>query len=199
MVLSNCSGSKNVGCMNANAVAYTNKIRKSAGLKPLGMGTSAMLKNALGHSREMADKGDIYHQPIGKGVYVGAGDCKGMLTGENVAMNFIRDDNTDAAALCVEQWRKSPGHYRNIVNQDNVNVVIAIYTDSKKNIWCTQTFSRIKNGQCSISGSPKKEKKDMEKEDDDEDDIDEASLVKVCPKGKCKFCEPKIGGRCWKA
>jgi len=111
-----------VECMNANAVAYTNKIRRSAGLKPLGMGTSAMLKNALGHSREMAGKGDIYHQPIGKGVYVGSGDCKGMLTGENVAMNFIQDDSADAAALCVEQWRKSPGHYRNIVNQDNINV-----------------------------------------------------------------------------
>jgi len=191
-----------VECMNANAVAYTNKIRRSAGLKPLGMGTSAMLKNALGHSREMAGKGDIYHQPIGKGVYVGSGDCKGMLTGENVAMNFIQDDSADAAALCVEQWRKSPGHYRNIVNQDNINVVIAIYTDSKKKIWCTQTFSRIANGQCSISGKgpmKKKKKMMMSKMEDDDDDVDEASLVKVCNKGKCKFCEPKIGGRCWKA
>lgn len=148
-----CSPS-DVQCMNVLAVAYTNAIRRRVGLRDLGIGTNAMLQNALAHSRVMASRGKIFHQQIGR-VYVGSGACYGRLTGENVALNFYRP-SANAAAMCVEQWRKSPPHYRNIVKNNNANLVIGIYIDQNRKIWCTQTFSRTSSGGsgiCAVASS----------------------------------------------
>jgi len=134
-----CS-TQDAACMNAAAVGYTNNIRKSAGLPPLQMGTKAMLANAIQHSKAMYSRQNIYHQPVEQGVYVGSGSCNAMISGENVAMNFVSGANDDVASKCCEQWRKSPGHYQNIV-ANNLNVVIGIYTSPDGKVWCTQTFS----------------------------------------------------------
>lgn len=153
VALSACSTS-DATCMNAAAIGYTNNIRRDAGLKPLQMGTKAMLANAIQHSKAMASRQNIYHQPVGQGVYVGSGSCSAMLSGENVAMNFVSGANDDVASKCCEQWRKSPGHYQNIV-ANNLNVVVGIYTSSDGKVWCTQTFTNKPaggGGDCAPAG-----------------------------------------------
>lgn len=147
-----CSNN-NVVCMNKEAVAATNVIRREAGLRPLQIGTKAMLQNALQHSRVMASKDNLYHQPVGSGLYVGSGLCRAMLSAENIAYNFV-ERGASPAQKCVKQWRESPGHYRNIVGRNHVNVVVAIFVSGNK-IWCTQTFSTVPaggSGECAVVG-----------------------------------------------
>lgn len=147
-------------CMNARALVLTNAIRRREGLPDLSMGSEAMLRNAIAHSRIMAGRRHIFHQDIGR-IYVGNGACRTPLTGENVAQNFAQP-RAHPAALCVEQWRKSPPHYRNIVNKDNVNVIVGVYIDREGKIWCTQTFSRMMaGGECAVAGVGRASKPSM--------------------------------------
>lgn len=203
-------------CMNRLALQYTNNIRRRVGMQDLRMGSNAMLTNAIKHSKVMASRHNIFHQPIGQGVYVGS--CRAMLTGENVAQNFMRQ-SADAAALCVEQWRTSPPHYENIVNRENLNMVVGIYIDGANKIWCTQIFSQTPptNG-CAVAkggniGAHTQQPKQTKSPTDWDDSgrpvwgqqrrqqrlqgFLSTQLVLLCNGGRCKKCENRRNGRCW--
>lgn len=56
-------------CMNAMSLKYINEQRKRSGrrgLKPLKMGTMAMLQNAMTHNKQMKKKHRLYHQNLRK-------------------------------------------------------------------------------------------------------------------------------------
>ena len=217
IVFAACSDNTDAYCMNKLAVSYTNAIRRKAGLPPLAMGSKAMLSNAMQHNKVMASRNNLFHQQLGN-VVIGTGECRGTLSGENIAYNFVRQ-GSDAAAMCVKQWEKSPGHYRNIVNRNNRNVIVAVWVASNKQVWCTQTFSTTPTGGSGMCATPgggggggggggdmrndnSRRRNNMSAFDYDDDDmyddsINDLDLVKKCRRGRCKLCEPEPGGRCW--
>lgn len=131
-------------CMNRVALIYANRIRAAAGRAPYEMGTLAMFENALAHSKRMAGRGRLFHQSL-KGLNQAPGfQCKSFISGENVAQNYVPFDTskpTDPAYMCMQQWKNSPGHYRNIISTYHKFVVVGVYIDSKHLIWCTQLFA----------------------------------------------------------
>lgn len=175
--------------MNRRALQYTNQIRHFAGKPSLSMGSVAMLKNAHMHNEAMSRYGGLYHQPIGQGVYVGSGGCHAMLTAENVAQNTY-EKGSDAAQLCVLQWRDSHAHYDNIV-ADNRNVVVAVWVDQNSKIWCTQVFSKtpatIGGGECAFASSGSNDAVPFEQPSSVMNN-EEAYVLNFCYRGFCLYC-----------
>ena len=142
-------------CMNKYALKYTNLLRAKFQISPLISGSEAMFDNAMQHSIDQDASGQIFHQPNFKfGIFVGSDQCETVLSGENVAA-FYNPKVKNAAMYCVmELWRKSPGHYKNMVKPAYKSAVIAIYRNNGL-VTCTQTFSRDKKesgyGECALA------------------------------------------------
>lgn len=140
-------------CMNAKAIEYVNQLRREEGRSALGSGSIYMFDNAMDHSKVQNRQKRIFHQPVGRGVQVGQGQCEVTLSGENVAF-YSNERIKNAPMYCVmELWRNSPGHYQNMIAPTHRNTVIAIYSLNGR-VTCTQTFSRTPlagTGKCSAA------------------------------------------------
>ncbi len=124
-------------CWNAECLYWTNKIRAEAGLGPLAMGSMGMLDNAEGYSRTLDRMQRLEHQNLGS-IRL---PCGMQVFGENIAYNF---DANNPAWYCMNQWKKSPGHYKNIVGARFTSVVTGVYVSGKGRVSCTQIFAPTK-------------------------------------------------------
>ncbi len=124
-------------CWNAECLYWTNKIRRDAGAQPLAMGSRGMLDNAAGYSRTLDEMKALKHQEIGSIKL----PCGMRVFGENIAYNF---DSKNPAWYCMNQWKKSPGHYRNIIGSNFASVVTGVFVGSDGRVSCTQIFAPSK-------------------------------------------------------
>jgi len=136
----------------------TNMYRTQGGTsKMLGMPTKAQEENAIQHSRDMMNRGSLFHQTLPMASVVG---CNMWITGENIAMTWKSIiGNNDYATACMELWRNSPPHYENILNPMPDTVAYGYAVNANGQIWCTQTFGTyiatpMKGGSCSIVTNP---------------------------------------------
>ncbi len=121
-------------CWNAECLYWTNKIRKDAGVAPIAMGSMGMLNNAEDYSRTLDRMKGLKHQDIGSIKL----PCGMRVFGENIAYNF---DSKNPAWYCMNQWKKSPGHYENIVRARFASVVTGVYVADNGRVSCTQIFA----------------------------------------------------------
>ncbi len=112
-----------------------NELRASLGLAPVTR-YQQLDKIAQDWSDHLAARGgDLYHNPEFGSLYP-AGYRSGS---ENVAM---RSDGGDIGALLFEQWRTSPGHYKNMVAPEANSIGIGLAYDSASGAWySTQNFA----------------------------------------------------------
>uniref|UniRef100_UPI0025DA0FCD CAP domain-containing protein n=1 Tax=uncultured Corynebacterium sp. TaxID=159447 RepID=UPI0025DA0FCD len=104
----------------------TNEIRKAAGKAPLTW-SSKLADEAARWSEKQLRDGKLHHD---------TGQTTGRYHGENVFMT-----RGGSAADAVEAWRKSPGHYRNMVG-DYATEGIGIASDGNGTYYVTQRFLR---------------------------------------------------------
>ncbi len=127
-------------CWNAECLHWTNYIRGEAGVAPVVMGTTAMLDNAVEHSVFMAGEGQLSHQNL-----IVQLDCGVNVNAENVAFSSVA---TNLAWRCMNLWKKSPGHYGNIVHTSMKSAVCGVHVNSS-GVYCTQTLSvKVPTAQC---------------------------------------------------
>ena len=127
----NC-GANDAECWNRECLHWTNYIRQQAGVAPMTMGTTAMLSNAVGHSNVMANNDGLNHQNL-----IVQLACGVNVNAENIAYNFA---TSNPAWMCMNQWKKSPGHYSNIINGGMRSTVCGVRIRGNK-VFCTQTMS----------------------------------------------------------
>lgn len=125
-------------CLHAETLAKVNSLRASLGKAPLRSGTISMLNNAVAHSRHMAETGDFSHQDLGQ-VTKNIG-CDLFCSGENIAW-FGGGAIGGAPEKCFNLWRNSPGHYNNMISENDYSV-IGIFQGSNGRVYCTQTLAK---------------------------------------------------------
>lgn len=129
-------------CLHAATLAKVNGLRASLGKAPLLSGTVGMVDNAVAHSRHMAASGDFSHQDLGQvTAYIG---CDLFCSGENIAW-FSGGAVGAAPDKCFEMWRNSPGHYRNMIS-DNDYSAIGVFQGANGRVYCTQTLAKERSG-----------------------------------------------------
>jgi hypothetical protein len=157
--LSSTADACNEKCQHAKVLALVNNLRNSVGKPAFLSGPNSMLDNAVEHSRYMLMTGDFQHQDLGS-VTAKIG-CDVFCSGENIAW-YSGGSAADAPERCFRMWEKSPGHYRNMVS-DNDYTTIGIFAGSGGRVYCTQTFGKeisgvLKTfagaGQCDLATGP---------------------------------------------
>lgn len=128
-----------------------NQLRDSLGLEPL-LQNEVLQKAALDHSKYMAKNKVLSHDEKGPGRTVAkrvrrAGSRDFEIVGENILFNevnsfkFNQKKLEELAREMYLQWRNSPPHYRNMIQQAYVFGDIGISADSKTGrIYATQVF-----------------------------------------------------------
>lgn len=104
----------------------TNEIRKAAGKAPLKWDGTLAAESAKWSEKQLRDR-KLHHDT-------------GMTTGRYNAENVFMTQG-GSAADAVQAWRKSPGHYRNMIG-DYATEGIGIATDGKGTYYVTQRFNR---------------------------------------------------------
>ncbi|MFD5869136.1 CAP domain-containing protein [Corynebacterium sp. NPDC060344] len=104
----------------------TNEIRRAAGKAPLAW-DQKLAGEAKKWSEQQLREGRMHHD---------TGQTTGRYNGENVFMT-----RGGSAADAVQAWRKSPGHYRNMIG-DFATQGIGIATDGQGTYYVTQRFNR---------------------------------------------------------
>ena len=110
-----------------------NELRSSKGLQPV---TRYQELDAVAQdwSEQQAAANNMSHRPDFTSVYP-----KGWTTGsENVAW---RTAGGDTGALIFEQWRTSPGHYKNMTDPDVNSIGIGFAQTSDGKWYATQNFA----------------------------------------------------------
>ena len=117
-----------------------NELRASLGLRPV---TRYVQLDSIAQdwSQQMASRNSMSHRPQFSSKYP-----QGWSTAsENVAMRG-GSGGGDIGARLFEQWRKSPGHYANMVAPDANALGIGLaYNSSTKSWYGTQNFANYKN------------------------------------------------------
>ena len=115
----------------ARIVSLVNQERSAAGMSTLAS-RSQLAVIAAGHSRAMAERGEIFHNSS----YFSAATRKSLgarLLGENVAMNGSADD-------AHRRLMASPGHRANILNASFDAIGLAVVRDGSGTLYVTQNF-----------------------------------------------------------
>lgn len=110
-----------------------NELRSSKGLQPV---TRYQELDAVAQdwSEQQAAANNMSHRPDFTSVYP-----QGWTTGsENVAW---RTEGGDTGAQIFEQWRKSPGHYKNMTDPDVNSIGIGFAQNSDGKWYATQNFA----------------------------------------------------------
>ena len=122
------------GAQYANTVLNkVNELRSSKGLQPV---TRYQELDAVAQdwSEQQAAANNMSHRPDFTSVYP-----QGWTTGsENVAW---RTSGGDTGALIFEQWRNSPGHYKNMTNPNVNSIGIGFAPTSDGKWYATQNFA----------------------------------------------------------
>ena len=122
------------GAQYANTVLNkVNELRSSMGLQPV---TRYQELDAVAQdwSEQQAAANNMSHRPDFTSVYP-----KGWTTGsENVAW---RTSGGDTGALIFEQWRNSPGHYKNMTDPNVNSIGIGFAPTSDGKWYATQNFA----------------------------------------------------------
>ena len=122
------------GAQYANTVLNkVNELRSSLGLQPV---TRYQELDAVAQdwSEQQAAANNMSHRPDFTSVYP-----KGWTTGsENVAW---RTSGGDTGALIFEQWRNSPGHYKNMTDPNVNSIGIGFAQTSDGRWYATQNFA----------------------------------------------------------
>ena len=122
------------GAQYANTVLNkVNELRSSMGLQPV---TRYQELDAVAQdwSEQQAAANNMSHRPDFTSVYP-----QGWTTGsENVAW---RTSGGDTGALIFEQWRNSPGHYKNMTNPNVNSIGIGFAPTSDGKWYATQNFA----------------------------------------------------------
>ena len=122
------------GAQYANTVLNkVNELRSSMGLQPV---TRYQELDAVAQdwSEQQAAANNMSHRPDFTSVYP-----KGWTTGsENVAW---RTSGGDTGALIFEQWRNSPGHYKNMTDPNVNSIGIGFAQTSDGRWYATQNFA----------------------------------------------------------
>ena len=122
------------GAQYANTVLNkVNELRSSMGLQPV---TRYQELDAVAQdwSEQQAAANNMSHRPDFTSVYP-----QGWTTGsENVAW---RTSGGDTGALIFEQWRNSPGHYKNMTDPDVNSIGIGFAQTSDGRWYATQNFA----------------------------------------------------------
>ena|SRR3989344_2621434 len=130
-------------------VNYSRKKRKISSLRT----NWGLTKVARNHTKRMARKGRIWH---GDGVYIAKenisyrkgfwGFIESLFSnysyssgGENVAMNSSKGSNKNIAKSFHIMWMKSPGHRKNILNE-NFSLIGVGVIKNKRGYFSTQLF-----------------------------------------------------------
>jgi uncharacterized protein YkwD len=107
----------------------TNRIRQHHNLQRLAL-DRPLSQQALIHSQEMADRGELFHTADLAGVL---GDRNWSVAGENVG--------TGASVRAIQRaFLKSPPHRANILLKNYKHVGIGVYQDSSGIYWVTVIF-----------------------------------------------------------
>ncbi|GAB5416123.1 MAG: hypothetical protein Crog4KO_12920 [Crocinitomicaceae bacterium] len=132
-------------------LANVNELRDSLGIEPLKEQPN-LQKAALDHSKYMAKNKVLTHDEKGPGRTVAkrvrrAGSRDFDIVGENVLFTevdnfkFKKQELEELARSMYLQWRNSPGHFRNMIQEQYEFGDIGISADSKsKRIYATQVF-----------------------------------------------------------
>lgn len=147
-------GRQDIICMSNEALIELNKIRAGIGAPPLNPGTFSQLENAVWYSKKQSGMGYIVHQDL-RNTPLG---CGSFFSGENLAQNWagVPSGPTTAAQKCVQQFKASPPHYKNLVSTYHKYVVMGISIDPNGKVWCTQTFAvhtKFGSGKCAAVGT----------------------------------------------
>ena len=71
-------------CYSEAACMYMNELRQNSNIKPMAHGTTAMLLNAVQHSKTMANSAKLFHQKMG----VKCGDTEHLWKHPTIVGNF---------------------------------------------------------------------------------------------------------------
>jgi uncharacterized protein YkwD len=124
-------------------IDLTNAARKKEGLPAL-KANATLFAAARGHSKNMANKGEMKHVLDGKDASKRLKDAGYTYSwyGENIAMG-----TRVSLDQIMKQWMESKGHRANILEKKVTEIGIGIADDGKGTLYYTQVF-----------GSPRKTK-----------------------------------------
>lgn len=95
-------------------------------------GSKCLDKFAERQAKKMAEQQKMYHQDLGPILKA----CNLSMVGENVAYGYATGKDT------VHAWMESPGHRRNILNEDYRNIAVGAYRDKDGRWYAAQVFGR---------------------------------------------------------
>jgi hypothetical protein len=86
---------------------------------------------------------------------------KSFWSGENCLYNYsgngktIQEKAKDIALYSINQWKKSPGHNRNMLSNHTIHGVAFIVENDV--VWATDLFARTRTGKMVIANDPKED------------------------------------------
>ncbi len=112
-------------------VSKTNELRSRQGARPLKWNAS-LAAYAFARAKESSVK-FAHTRPDGSGALNPI--FGGRHRGENLAMN-----HSMSGEGAVEQWRRSPGHYANLVKREFTDIGVGVYVTPKREVYWCQIF-----------------------------------------------------------
>lgn len=125
--------------MEKKCFDLVNNMRIEKGLKPL-VPNSALLDVARKHSLDMGKRNYFDHRnPDGLSPFdrMQKAGISYMMAAENIQYS---QGYADPAAVAADGWKKSPGHYRNIINSGLKESAIGVAVMSDGRVYFTQVF-----------------------------------------------------------
>lgn len=121
-----CDRPAGAAALEAELAAWINAERAGKGLGKLG--ASGVLQNAAqAHACDMAERGYFAHEgPGGPGFKARIGK-----TGYGTAVENLAKTPGASAGTAAAMWRKSPGHWANILNRGIGEMGVAVATDGR--------------------------------------------------------------------
>jgi uncharacterized protein YkwD len=129
-----------------SVLAFTNDLRRENGLPPLRSNTQ-LSKAAQGFADFMAQREEYGHEADGRtpAQRARAAGYKDCMVAENIAyqMRTRGFESAELALAFASGWAKSPGHRRNMLDPEVVEVgIAAAYSDETSRYYGVQLFGR---------------------------------------------------------
>jgi uncharacterized protein YkwD len=126
----------------------TNELRRGVGKAPLQHDDQIAFVARL-WSRVQAERGHVSHDWVMSGEwgrqYRLLFEKPSPMAGENVAMNMRITTAEECGKRFVEQWRNSPGHYANMIDENELGFVtlgVGVARKADGRYYATQDFGR---------------------------------------------------------
>ena len=138
MAIAPVAAHADTGSMESQFIADMNAAREASGLRPYAV-YSDLTSVARSHSREMASRQQLYHNPN-----LTTDVQNWQAVGENVGEGPTVDDIHTA-------FMNSPEHRANILDHDFTQVGVGVSVDSNGTIWVTEDFRQPMHSTSSTS------------------------------------------------